>query len=94
MSTTTNRRARRGSRGWAPEFAEYGRPFSPLGLLIAAVRPRQRSSIQHPDLGPITHDCDVLTAAGTDLKVVVYTANPSSPDADNLDLIRYSASRR
>ena len=29
-----------------------------------------------------------------DLKVVVYTANPSSPDAGKLDLIRCSACRR
>jgi transcriptional regulator with XRE-family HTH domain len=45
-------------------------------------------TIQHPEVGPITLDCDVLTAAGTDLRVVVYTANPSSADADKLDLIR------
>jgi transcriptional regulator with XRE-family HTH domain len=45
-------------------------------------------TIQHPEIGPITLDCDVLTAAGTDLRIVVYTANPSMPDAENLDLIR------
>ena len=45
-------------------------------------------TIQHPEVGPITLDCDVLTASGTDLRVVVYTASPSTTDADNLDLIR------
>lgn len=45
-------------------------------------------TILHPDLGPITLDCDVLTAAGTDLRIVVYTTDPASPDAEKLDLIR------
>lgn len=45
-------------------------------------------TIHHPELGPVTLDCDVLTAAGTDLRIVVYTVNPSSPDAEKLDLIR------
>lgn len=45
-------------------------------------------TIQHPEVGPITLDCDVLTAAGTDLRIVVYTASPSTPDADKLNLIR------
>jgi transcriptional regulator with XRE-family HTH domain len=45
-------------------------------------------TIQHPEVGAITLDCDVLTAAGTDLRLVVYTTNPTSPDAEKLDLIR------
>jgi transcriptional regulator with XRE-family HTH domain len=45
-------------------------------------------TIRHPEVGPITLDCEVLTAAGTDLRVVVYTATPASPDAEKLDLIR------
>jgi hypothetical protein len=44
-------------------------------------------TIMHPDLGPITVDCDVLTVAGTDLRVVVYTADPASTDAQKLDLL-------
>lgn len=45
-------------------------------------------TIHHPEVGPITLDCDVLTAAGTDLRIVVHTANPATTDAENLDLIR------
>jgi transcriptional regulator with XRE-family HTH domain len=45
-------------------------------------------TIVHPELGPITLDCDVLTVAGTDLRLVVYTADPASPDAGKLDLLR------
>lgn len=43
-------------------------------------------TIDHPQVGPITLDCDVLTVAGSDLRLVVYTAESSSPDADRLRL--------
>jgi hypothetical protein len=33
-------------------------------------------------------DCDVLTVAGSDLRLVVYTAEPSSPDANRLRLVQ------
>lgn len=44
-------------------------------------------TIVHPEVGPITLDCDVLSVAGSDLRLVVYTAEPSSPDADRLRLV-------
>ena len=47
-----------------------------------------RKTIVHPEVGPITLDCDVLTVAGSDLRLVVYTAEPSSPDADRLRLVQ------
>jgi MmyB-like transcription regulator ligand binding domain len=47
-----------------------------------------RKTIIHPQVGPITLDCDVLTVAGSDLRLlVVYTAEPSSPDAEKLRLV-------
>jgi transcriptional regulator with XRE-family HTH domain len=45
-------------------------------------------TIIHPEVGAITLDCDVLTVAGSDLRLVVYTAEPSSPDADRLRLVQ------
>ena len=45
-------------------------------------------TIDHPEVGPIMLDCDVLTVAGSDLRLVVYTAEPSSPDADRLRLVQ------
>jgi len=45
-----------------------------------------RKTIDHPEVGPITLDCDVLTVAASDLRLVVYTAAPASPDADRLRL--------
>lgn len=48
-------------------------------------------TITHPELGSITLDCDVLTVAGTDLRVIVYTTDPASPDAEKLELLRAGA---
>ncbi|MFD0924996.1 helix-turn-helix domain-containing protein [Williamsia deligens] len=38
--------------------------------------------------GPILVDCDVLTAPGTDLRIVVYTTAPDSEDSRKVDLLR------
>jgi DNA-binding XRE family transcriptional regulator len=43
-------------------------------------------TIDHPQVGPITLDCDVLTVSSCDLRLVVYTAESSGPDADRLRL--------
>jgi len=43
--------------------------------------PRQQSRhkiIDHPDVGRIALDCDVLIVAGDDLRITVYTAEPGS----------------
>lgn len=54
------------------------------------VAPQQLSShkiIDHPQVGAITLDCDVLTVPGADLTIMVYTADPSSDDAERLALL-------
>jgi hypothetical protein len=45
------------------------------------------SGLSEWQVGPITLDCGVLTVAGSDLRLVVYTAEPG-PDADRLRLIQ------
>jgi transcriptional regulator with XRE-family HTH domain len=47
-----------------------------------------RKTIEHPDLGPVTLDCEVLHVQASDLRLVVYTAEPGTPDAAALDLLR------
>jgi len=42
----------------------------------------------HPLIGAITVDCDVLTIAGTDLRIVTYTAAPDTEDASRFALAR------
>lgn len=42
--------------------------------------------IEHPSVGRITLDCDTLIVAGDDLRVMVYSAEPGSVDAERLAL--------
>lgn len=44
-------------------------------------------TIDHPAVGALTLDCDVLTVEGSDLRIMVYTAEPGTPDADRLALL-------
>ncbi|MCF3963481.1 helix-turn-helix transcriptional regulator [Streptomyces fuscigenes] len=46
-----------------------------------------RKTIDHPEAGPLALDCDVLTVAGSDLRIMVYTAEPGTEDADRLALL-------
>jgi hypothetical protein len=48
----------------------------------------ERKTILSPTVGEVTVDCDVLTAPDSDLRIVVYTAQPGTADADKLDLLR------
>ncbi|MGA1838568.1 helix-turn-helix transcriptional regulator [Herbiconiux sp. 11R-BC] len=47
-----------------------------------------RKTMTRTAVGPITVDCDVLTVPGGDLRIVVYTVAPGSPDEARLDLLR------
>jgi len=53
---------------------------------IARHRSSTKTATATP-VGPIAIDCDVLTAPGTDLRIVVYTAVPGSADASKLELL-------
>lgn len=46
-----------------------------------------RKTIDHPTVGPLTLDCDVLHVAGNHLRVMVYTARPDTEDAERLALL-------
>jgi hypothetical protein len=43
-----------------------------------------RKTVHHPEVGAITLDCDVLTIHGSDLRLVVLTAEPGSADAETI----------
>ncbi len=49
-----------------------------------AMRTASRKTIDHPEVGPITVDCDVLSVQGNQLRLVVYSAAPGTADADKL----------
>jgi transcriptional regulator with XRE-family HTH domain len=46
-----------------------------------------RKTIDHPQLGVLTLDCDVLSVEGSDLRIMVYTAEPGTEDAERLALL-------
>lgn len=52
-----------------------------------AVHTADRKTVDHPTVGRLTLDCDVLTVQGSDLRVVAYTPRPGSPDAERLALL-------
>lgn len=44
----------------------------------------RRKTVEHPAVGRITLDCDVLIVAADDLRIMVYTAEPGTEDAERL----------
>ncbi|MDP9145356.1 MAG: helix-turn-helix transcriptional regulator [Actinomycetota bacterium] len=60
---------------------------------VAGARLSERKTIEHPLVGNITLDCDILTARGADLNIIAYTAAAGSPDAEKLDFLRVTGVR-
>ncbi|MFC5261292.1 helix-turn-helix transcriptional regulator [Kribbella qitaiheensis] len=54
---------------------------------VIAFHGSERKTVNHPELGAIALDCDVLTVPGSDLRIVVYTAAPGSDAAEKLRLL-------
>ncbi|MDN3356133.1 helix-turn-helix transcriptional regulator [Actinomadura sp. DC4] len=46
-----------------------------------------RKTVDHPQVGVLTLDCDVLSVEGSDLRIMVYTAEPGTRDAERLELL-------
>ncbi|MFE2374918.1 helix-turn-helix transcriptional regulator [Streptomyces sp. NPDC059398] len=44
-------------------------------------------TIDHPQVGAVTLDCDLLGVTGSDLRIMVYTTEPGTRDAEQLALI-------
>lgn len=72
----------------SPEFARYCREGT-VGRHVSS-----RKTIEHPDVGDITLDCDVLTAPGSDVRLVVYTPAPGSVDEEKLEFLRVTRGQR
>ncbi|MFI1720653.1 helix-turn-helix transcriptional regulator [Streptomyces sp. NPDC020489] len=47
-----------------------------------------RKTIQHPQVGEVICDCDVLTVPGSDIRLVVYTVAAGTADAEKLEFLR------
>jgi hypothetical protein len=46
----------------------------------------RRKVIDHPAVGRITLDCDTLMVAADVLRIMIYTAEPETEDAERLSL--------
>jgi len=66
----------------SPRFAELWESGAPM--------PHQdfgrHKIIDHPDVGHITLDCDKLIVAADDIRIMIYTAEPTTEDAERLGL--------
>lgn len=54
----------------------------------AAQHTNDTKAIDHPAVGELVLDCDVMVIPGVDLRVVVYSAASGSPDAGRLERLR------
>ncbi len=54
--------------------------------LDPAREPGREKVVEHPAVGRIRLDCDTLVVAGDDLRILIYTAEPGTADADRLAL--------
>lgn len=68
-----------------PHFADLWSRYD-AGPAAAASK-----TIFHPEHGPITVACDLLTIDGSDLRILLYSTVPGSRDAELLERVRASA---
>ncbi|MDJ0361861.1 hypothetical protein [Rhodococcus sp. H29-C3] len=65
-----------------PRFTELWESNEPA----RTTTPSRSKVIDHPSVGRITVDCDTLVVAADDLRIMIYTAEPRTKDADLLAL--------
>jgi transcriptional regulator with XRE-family HTH domain len=53
---------------------------------VVSAHREARKVVEHPSVGPITVDCDVMTDGDAELKIVILTATPDTQDETNLRL--------
>ena len=66
----------------SPRFAELWRSVE----LDAPPDSGRRKVVDHPAVGRIALDCDVLIVATDDIRIMIYTAEPGTEDAERLAL--------
>lgn len=59
-----------------------------------AARPTLCKTFDHPLVGPVSVDCDVLDITDRDQRVVIYTAAPGSPSEEALRLLSVIGTQR
>lgn len=59
-----------------------------------SAEPTLCKTFQHPVVGPVTVNCDVLQITDRDQQVVLYTAAPGSPSEEALRLLSVIGTQR
>jgi hypothetical protein len=54
----------------------------------------QRKTIDHSELGPGELDCDMVTVRGAELRRIIFTAEPGTTAAEQLQLLSVISSQR
>ncbi len=75
-------------RGGSPEFADLWDQHD-VSSRVALCK-----TFDHPKVGPVTVNCDVLDVADADQRVVIYTAEPGSPSEEALRLLSVIGTQR
>ena len=79
-------------RALVEELVSRSEPFRELWESGAVGEHQSETKVVcNPIVGDVELDCDVFTVAGTDLRIVAYTAATGSDAADKLDFLRVSA---
>lgn len=68
----------------SPRFADLW-----FGGTVGAIN-GDRKTIEHPEVGDLVLDLEVLLVSGCDLRIITYTAAADTPDADKLYALRRS----
>jgi transcriptional regulator with XRE-family HTH domain len=68
-------------RAVSPRFAEL------WDSRVVGTHREAHKTFDHPDVGLVTVDCDVLTVVGSDLRIIAYTAPAGSEAAEKLRLL-------
>jgi DNA-binding XRE family transcriptional regulator len=71
------------------ELTSHSRRFVELwesGEVGSSQDQSRHKIVDHPDVGLISLDCDTLIVSGDDLRIMVYTAEPGTEDAERLAL--------
>lgn len=66
----------------SPRFVELWES----GVVDPGATSSKRKTVDHPAVGRLTLDCDVLAVATDDVRLMLYSAAPGTPDAERLAL--------
>lgn len=76
-----------GPASWDHRYQEQNRSNRHWDAGVVGRHEGTRKTIDHPQAGTLTLDCDILGVASCDLRILIYTAEPGSPDAERLELL-------